>query len=301
MPTTAPDTTPSLDPAEVPAQLAATTPPARRSLGEDFARRMVTVMIGGPIAIAITYAGGPVYDILVAGIGLIAATEMNNLVRPGRAGLILLVALIAACMISIISGQWILLVGSIVIAVLLGALEVTHRPGARAAFFWRTWAFMIMAALYIGVPMALAILLRGLDGGNDGRWWTGVLFAANWGTDGFALIGGRLFGRTKLAPAISPGKTVEGTVIGISSGITIALVLGILVFGLPAGRVLPAALVVALLTVLGDLLESWLKRKYQVKDSSSLLPGHGGVLDRIDGALLAIPGLYLLLLLMGVR
>jgi phosphatidate cytidylyltransferase len=104
-----------------------------------------------------------------------------------------------------------------------------------------------------------------------------------WATDFVAFFGGRYLGRRKLAPRLSPGKTVEGAVAGVAAGTAVAWYGGLgVVFGV----------LVAVAAVVGDLFESWLKRRAGVKDSGNILPGHGGVLDRFDSLFLASPVAY---------
>lgn len=124
-----------------------------------------------------------------------------------------------------------------------------------------------------------------------------TLLAIVWAADVGAYAFGRLFGRTKLAPAVSPGKTLEGMAGGLllaalAAGVAAALL------GLPVARVATLGVATALVSVLGDLTQSMFKRNVGLKDSGRLLPGHGGVLDRIDSLTAAIPlfagGLWLL-------
>ena len=118
-----------------------------------------------------------------------------------------------------------------------------------------------------------------------------------WGADTFAYFAGKGFGKTKLAPAISPGKSIEG-VIGGSVGVFFLALALAYVLGLDAGKWiwwLIGGVVFSLLSVVGDLYESWLKRNAGVKDSGTLLPGHGGVLDRIDGMVAVLPFYFLLI------
>lgn len=138
---------------------------------------------------------------------------------------------------------------------------------------------------YIAAPLGMLIALRA---GENGVWWLLTLFCISAGTDTFAYFGGRLWGKRKLAPVISPSKTVEGAIVGAVGGFALALL------ALWAGGNWSTAAVVMLafgptVAILGDLFESALKRHYHVKDSHlahlNLLPGHGGVLDRIDSAL----------------
>jgi phosphatidate cytidylyltransferase len=134
-----------------------------------------------------------------------------------------------------------------------------------------------------------------------GALWLGVVVVVVAGSDIGAYFGGRAWGRHRLAPAVSPGKTWEGVV----SGLALALVVGLLAaVPLGLGERWPAWLAVALLGtaagVLGDLGESMVKRHHGVKDSGSLLPGHGGVLDRIDSLTAALPTFALGLALAGL-
>jgi phosphatidate cytidylyltransferase len=122
-----------------------------------------------------------------------------------------------------------------------------------------------------------------------------------WAADTFAYFGGRLIGRHKLAPALSPGKTWEGFVIGSLAGVFVSFValydtrhtyLGI-------WQAVVLGIVVVLASVAGDLFESMLKRDMQVKDTGRLLGGHGGILDRVDALLFAGPAAYYLVLGLG--
>lgn len=155
---------------------------------------------------------------------------------------------------------------------------------------------MLFGIVYICVPLALCIWLRLASA--DGFLWVFGLLMANWGTDTGAYAGGRLFGRHKLAPKLSPNKTVEGAVVGWITG----AVVGIFIFAVAGkldARTIILPIIVGISVILGDLFESALKRRYAVKDSGGILPGHGGILDRIDGTLLAAVTSILFLMLTG--
>jgi phosphatidate cytidylyltransferase len=151
----------------------------------------------------------------------------------------------------------------------------------------------VFAILYIGFCTAHLVLLHTLENGAS---WIIVLTAMTAGSDTGAYYAGRSLGRTKLCPHISPGKTVAGVVGGVVVGILAAEVVcwispikvGMLAIGL-------VTLVLVLIGIAGDLLESVIKRSVEVKDSGTLLQGHGGLLDRIDSLLLTAPVLYYLL------
>lgn len=147
--------------------------------------------------------------------------------------------------------------------------------------------FKLAAATLSVVPAwcALALIHR------DGHGWLLVALAMIWAADTGAYFSGRRWGRRKLAPRISPNKTIEGMLGGLVAGVVVA-VLGALVLGTANGQLLLVALVAFLavqFSVVGDLFESLLKRHVGAKDSGSLIPGHGGLLDRLDSVLAALP------------
>lgn len=148
------------------------------------------------------------------------------------------------------------------------------------------------APVYVGVPLGMLATIR-LQGG----WQAAMLvMAAVVVSDSLQYYSGRAFGRHPLAPAISPKKTIEGAIGGLFAGTVFMAVVGAAVF--PAASRVSLGLLGAGLVVLGicgDLFESRLKRTAGVKDSASLIPGHGGVLDRVDALLFVVPAFYLFL------
>ena len=131
------------------------------------------------------------------------------------------------------------------------------------------------------------------DFGADGMPWTVILLAVIWTGDSAALLAGKTVGRTRFAPELSPKKTNEGALAGLLAGVGIAVLLERLLFpALPLGHVIAASALAGAFGQLGDLAESMLKRAEATKDSSQLIPGHGGALDRMDSLLFAFPVLY---------
>jgi phosphatidate cytidylyltransferase len=147
--------------------------------------------------------------------------------------------------------------------------------------------FVALAGIVVLLPSwTLLVRLHGNDALGAKLAFTLLLIV--WAADVGAYAFGRLFGRTKLAPAVSPGKTWEGVTGGlVTAGLAAALAASWL--GLPATRLVPLAVATALISVLGDLTQSMFKRNVGLKDSGRLLPGHGGVLDRIDSLTAAVP------------
>ena len=146
------------------------------------------------------------------------------------------------------------------------------------------WAALLL--LHLGTREAF----DGIASLRDHLWLLAALMTV-WAADSGAYFAGRHFGRHKLAPRISPNKTLEGVAGGLIAGLVVAIVFGLLA-GLPIAKLpnlLLAATLAVLASVLGDLFESLLKRHAGAKDSGNVIPGHGGVLDRIDGVLAALP------------
>lgn len=159
----------------------------------------------------------------------------------------------------------------------------------------------LIGQLYIAVPLALTIRLTlVVDPFSSMTQFDGLLLLAIfifiWVNDTGAYLVGSRWGKRRLAPNISPKKSVEGSIGGLILVLLSAVILRLLLFPeLSWLRILLIAAVVAIFGTIGDLFESSLKRRAGVKDSGKLIPGHGGILDRIDSLLLAVPAVYLLL------
>ena len=149
---------------------------------------------------------------------------------------------------------------------------------------------MIGGVLYLAVPGAAFVFVRGFDQGVE---WVLLAMLAVMSTDAAAYAGGRLLGRHQLAPSVSPNKTVEGALFGWLGGFGATIALD-QIFGLDVAiwPLVLLAIVLPVLSQLGDLVESLFKRAMDVKDSSNLIPGHGGVLDRLDSLLFGLPVVY---------
>ena len=162
----------------------------------------------------------------------------------------------------------------------------------------RDLAANILGLLYLPFLLGHLVWLRFL---NQGEWWVLWFLLVIFAGDTGAYYAGRTLGKTKLYPAVSPGKTWAGVVGGFASSLVVGVLIGrwlLVDMGAPALAAL--ALVLAVLGLLGDLFESMLKRQAQVKDASQLLPGHGGMLDRLDSILFAAPVVvYVRLFLIG--
>ena len=157
---------------------------------------------------------------------------------------------------------------------------------------WKDAALSVVGFLYTALPGAMGIHIRQ----TMGMWITFFLFACIWSFDIFAFFTGKIFGKHRIFPRISPSKTWEGLIGGLVFAVIAGLVLNIFVGWSPVKAGVLAG-VISLVGHLGDFFESAVKRDVGVKDSSALLPGHGGILDRIDALLFATPAFYMIMLL----
>lgn len=149
--------------------------------------------------------------------------------------------------------------------------------------------------LYIGVPAFIGICLSQYNQTFDWRLIVGI-FALTWANDTGAYMVGSKFGKRSLAPAISPKKTIEGTTGGILFCIFSAWIISMVNFRLDSWQWIVVGLIVGLTGVTGDLIESKFKRYFGIKDSGTILPGHGGFLDRFDSLLFLLPFVYIYIL-----
>ncbi|UAK25345.1 phosphatidate cytidylyltransferase [Sphingomonas nostoxanthinifaciens] len=242
--------------------------PSKR--GSDLGRRAVVGVVLAAVALGALWTGGIVLWMLATIVALVALIEWGGLVGADRlrlAGAIVILAVAMAYAMPMLWDTDRSTVSLLLIAALLFALAPGCAPTA--------WGLAYAGTASIGL-----LYLRELPNGLMLALWTLVIV---WATDIGAYFAGRAIGGAKLAPSISPNKTWSGLIGGMAA----AAIVGGLV---AAGGRLPFATLwlgapLAIVAQAGDLLESWLKRRAGVKDSGRLLPGHGGVLDRIDGAL----------------
>lgn len=258
-------------------------------------QRVLTVVLAAPFLIgAILCPSTWVFKLVVVGAILVASFEflsIGGLPRPEKVFGIVLGVLHSLFLLFYAdrSGQFLMeasaLFGLVVIFYVVRFLRRTEVKGAvqRASL-------LIFGIFYVGTFGSFVGLLRDLPMGS---FWVFTLLAVTWLNDTAAYFVGHRFGRKKLAPGISPGKTIEGFFGGFAGS-----VLGFLLFWFLYGRPIPfvsgflLALLAGFFGPVGDLAESLLKRGFQVKDSGNIIPGHGGMLDRIDALLFTAPVVY---------
>lgn len=256
------------------------SPPAKRFDWSNLGLRVASAVVLVPAALAAAWFGGWPYLVLIAiGVALLAI-EWGGMTAPGAPTRVA-AAVAAAVLIAVFvgyRGDFIWAWGAIVLTAAGAAIiarGVAERP-ADAAY----------GVLYIA-PAALSLVwLRSTD---QGAWWTMMLFAATWAADIGAFAVGSTLKGPKLWPRFSPNKTWSGFFGGLAAATLAATVM--VEFGNFNLNIFAAALIgliVGLATMAGDLWESAIKRRFGVKDSGDLIPGHGGLLDRVDGLMFAV-------------
>jgi len=268
---------------------------APRTPGGLLTRVVVGVALAG-VAIAAVWAGGVAFTALVATACLLMSAEWS--VMHGVARGFRLASLVALAFVAGVTGYVSALDALIVLAASAGVIGLFMRGFDRKRAFW-----VSAGLLYCGLPMVALLWLRNI---HDGLLFVAFLFLVVWATDIGAFFVGRAVGGAKFAPAISPNKTWAGVFGGIGAAIVGSQFYSFTIIGLTSS-IIPfngssrwsleaagTAILISATAIAGDLFESWLKRRAGVKDSGNLLPGHGGVMDRIDGLVPAAVVLALL-------
>jgi phosphatidate cytidylyltransferase len=253
--------------------------------------RVVVTLVGLPVVLVIVWAGGWWLFALAAIAAVLALHEYALMIRSLRP---VILAAYAGALLSLLGArigglEWTTagFLSTIVLAFLLHWIATTRQSATVAI------ASTVLGAGWVGLCLAHLLLLRGIP--HDGELATFTVLLAVWAGDIGAFFAGRLIGRHKLAPALSPGKTWEGFVFGTVATVFVAFVALYKQHYLSIPQSLLLGGVIAVAAPLGDLFESALKRDMQVKDSGRLLAAHGGVLDRIDSLLFAVVASYYLL------
>jgi phosphatidate cytidylyltransferase len=256
-------------------------------------KRVITALWGVPLVILAVWFDEPLpwFTILAAVLGLLGAWEFYRI--TGVAGTRPLAVFgLAWTLFFIISPHFdydltlpLLLTSAVVLSLAL-LLDLPKKEGLFAG-----WSWTMAGLLYIGWLLGLLVALR-LEAG---RGWVYLALLATFGSDTAAYFIGRAFGRHKMAPRISPGKTWEGAVGGLLGAVIVSLLFTLdTPVQLPLGYTVAVLLgvLVSVFGQIGDLAESLLKRSTGVKESGGLLPGHGGLLDRLDSVLFAAAAVY---------
>lgn len=264
------------------------------------------------VAAAAGFAGGPVLDIIVAILGLLGLEELFRALGLIKARPLRVMAWLAAItilvLVAIQTGGGAIVAAIVAFILCSFCVAVLRRDPIPGLI---DWGLTVALTLYLVLPLATFIGLRQLEGVSTRAWtnrvvsffgfgttgrglaWFAMTLAAVWISDTAAYLVGRQWGKTKLIPLVSPGKTRVGAMSAVAGGALGAFVFAY-IFGTPISWYLAVSIGVILSVAgqLGDLAESLIKRSLDVKDMGNLIPGHGGILDRIDALLFAMPVAY---------
>ena len=260
----------------------------------------MSASVGIPLVLLSISVGFPGVVVLATVAGLIAGVEIHLMMSPGShySGSVRTVSIVMGPTVLAAMSSWmarndrisgeqlpVTLVGIFTLALLLRGVATLRRASSRAS----DWVFWVFAA-YVGLTLAHAPLLVGLD---SGRELILMAIITAFLVDTAAMLVGAYAGRTRLAPTISPKKSWEGAIAGIIAGILGAIAIDA-ALGISFTTFTAATLggLLAVTAILGDLYESWIKRRAGVKDSGRLIPGHGGILDRLDSVIPCLVVVY---------
>ncbi|WP_347860598.1 phosphatidate cytidylyltransferase [Salimicrobium sp. PL1-032A] len=257
-------------------------------------QRTITAIIAGLIFVPIVLLGGTPFTIfvyLLASIAIFELMRMKHIARYSISSLITLLFMWSLMLPESVPYHLNIFVSKSELSLLAVLLLLSYTVLVNNRFTFDDAGFVLISAIYVGMGFYYLIETR-QSGGLDYVFY--ALFVV-WATDTGAYIFGRLFGKRKLWPKISPKKTVEGALGGIILASVVAVIFQ-LVHPLHSSMLLLVAvtILISITGQIGDLVESAFKRHYLVKDSGKILPGHGGVLDRFDSLIFMLPVLHLI-------
>jgi phosphatidate cytidylyltransferase len=264
--------------------------------------RLITALVGIPVVLAVLWLGGWWAFACAALAVVLSMYELHVMMRKAEYRPVTLVSLALSLLFMVAvmlpHQRLILLEIGISLALLITFPVLFFRKKLEGTML--DWSLTLSLAVYLGWPMSFLLLLRGdIIGWSPGLWWLFTIFGGVWGFDTGAFFAGHAFGKHKLAPQISPGKTWEGVFGGLIFSVAAALLFTTLTMGVPWYLAVVLGILVGVAATVGDLAESLMKRQTHVKDSGQFFPGHGGMLDRIDSLLFAVLVVYIFAQLLG--
>jgi phosphatidate cytidylyltransferase len=267
------------------------------SRASNLAIRLATAAVCVPIILGLLYRAPPwAFYLLVVAVALVGVRELLSMTHPGdaTAQAVGVVVSAAASVAIFLRGEDARTLVTVLVAVpMVGPLFTLIRLGPIETAALRVCG-LSFGPLFVAVPLTLLALMRRTLGADVGPGVVLLCLGLAWFADTSAYFAGRFLGRRKLYEAVSPKKTLEGAIGGLLGSVVWAL-LGSLWFlpSLPLAHAVPLAVVAGVLGQAGDLAESLLKRSTGIKDSGDIVPGHGGVLDRVDALLMTTVVVFL--------
>ena len=274
----------------------------------ELAKRVASALVGAPIAIACIWYGDAALATLLAIAAGTGAWEFYRMASAVGGAPFARTGIVLSATVPLVVHAHFLRLGTpsltAGVLIVLGLLALAAWRRGVAGHPMLAVATTVLGVLYVGVPVSYAYALRYFDwavGRGAGAALLLLPVLCTWASDIGAYAAGRLIGGRKLMPSVSPGKTLAGACGGLVASAALAaayvpfVLRPVAQLGFAPGRALLFGVIVSVAAQLGDLVESLLKRDAGIKDSSNLIPGHGGVLDRIDSLLFVLPVSYLLL------
>lgn len=263
----------------------------------ELRKRVLTGAFGAAAVILLIIFGGSIgVALLAALVSLGMVHEFSEIVLTSedraakRYGLLFLTWLVSVANFIAPRAEYELLIGCFLALSCYFLFTARGRPEESFLQHFRELKFAVFGIVYL---VFLPLFLVRIRESADGVHWTLLFLLIVWAGDTMAYFIGKKYGKRKLYPEISPKKTVEGAYGGLAGGVLVSLVYKLLFFRqMGWAAVCIAPVLVGAFEQVGDLCESFLKRAYRVKDSGSILPGHGGILDRFDGVVFALPVMY---------
>jgi phosphatidate cytidylyltransferase len=266
-------------------------------LGEKFEKikiRTLTIVIGIPIVLYIIHIGGMVFNLTIAIFAIIALIELHNIFKKKYNPSFLLGILLT---LFFLFKRYLLelfpINNNLFFTILLLLIFAEHSVGnSNKKNMVINIGITLFIAIYIGHFLSFLVDIRNLPNGK-----IFIIFSlfATWMNDTFAYLFGVNFGKKHIFPNISPNKTLEGSIGGLLGGLFCGILFYILIVPSKGFMLIIFGLIAAICGQAGDLFESIIKRNFNVKDSGTILPGHGGILDCMDSILFSAPVLYFLL------
>ena len=267
-----------------------------------FTKRLVSGIILVILAIIVVGKGGALLYGVTALISLIGLFELYRVLKIEKNAMGIVGYLTAVSYYGLVwfDGHHYVTLMAIAALMVMMAIYVFTFPKYRT----EEVAESFFGVFYVAVMLSFILLTRNLENGHLLVW---LIFFCSWGCDTFAYCAGKLFGKHKMTPKLSPKKTVEGAIGGVVGAAVLGFLYGtffknnmiqVINPGVISGA---ACAIAAVISMVGDLAASAIKRNHDIKDYGNLIPGHGGILDRFDSMIFTAPAIYFAITFMGIR
>lgn len=271
------------------------------------AKRIITGLLIGTVAVILIFVGDPWVTVVVCAVSALASYEFYRIVKNENIQPLTWLGILFSVLFAVNASvqtysisfarlsSWFTLTLLITAITVIPLLWLLFKKDREHAFI--NWGWTVAGVLYTGWLLSFYIHIRAME---NGLGWLFLVLACTALCDVFAYAVGSTLGKHPLASSISGGKTIEGSIGGLIASIIFAIVTSLL-FNLPLNywQMILTGVIIAIFAQLGDLVESLLKRNMKIKDAGNVLPGHGGILDRIDSHLLVGPVAYYLFILLN--